>query len=141
MSELNNTLNVAREAPKGRAFAGPFWDATRQKKLMLQYDRSNGRYQFIPRVCGLESGKRDLEWRESTGKGTVFTYTVARRAREPFRGHEPFLIAMVTLAEGVNVMANVVNCTLDEIRIGMAVKPFWAPLPDGTHLFMVEPDR
>ena len=141
MTGLNNTLSVPREAPRPRPVAQPFWDATREKKLLLQFDPSNNRYQFVPRVAGIATGNRKLEWRESSGKGKVFTYTVARRAREPFRGHEPFLIAMVTLDEGVNIMANVVNCTADEIKIGMAMKPHWAPLPDGTHLFMVEPDR
>jgi uncharacterized OB-fold protein len=141
MTELNDTLSVPREAPKPRAFAQPFWNATRDKKLLLQFDPSNGRYQFVPRVAGLATGRRNLEWRESPGKGKVFTYTVARRAREPFRGHEPFLIALVTLDEGVNIMANVVNCTVEEMAIGLRVKPYWAPLPDGMHLFMVEPDR
>lgn len=138
---LNDTLSVPRETPKGREFTKPFWQATRDKKLLLQFDRKSGRYQFVPRVSGLASGRRDLEWRESPGKGAVFTYTVAHRAREPFRGHEPFLIALVTLDEGVNIMANVANCTLDEMKIGLRVKPYWTPLPDGTHLFMVQPDR
>jgi len=141
MSELNDTLRVPREPPKVRNFVKPFWDATRAGKLMLQYDRKAGRYQFYPRVAGIGSGSRDLEWREASGKGQIFTYTVARRAREPFRGHEPFLIAMVTLDEGVNIMANIVNCPLEAMKIGMRVKLTWAPLSDGTRLFMFEPDR
>jgi len=141
MTALNDTLDVPREAPKPRTFAKPFWEATREKKLLLQYDRRDGSYQFPPRPTGMRSGRRDLEWREVSGKGKIFTFTVARRAREPFRGHEPFLIAMVTLDEGVNVMANIVNCPLDDMAIGVRVKPFWAPLPDGTHLLMFEPDR
>ncbi len=138
---LNDTLVVAREAPKPRSFSKPFWQATRDKKLMIQYCRRSGRYQFFPRATSIHSGRRDLEWREVSGKGEIFTYTVARRARPPFQGHEPFLIVVVTLDEGVNVMANMIRCGLDEIRIGMRVVPHWAPLPDGTHLLMFEPDR
>ena len=51
------------------------------------------------------------------------------------------MLAVVTLDEGVNVMANLVHCTLEEIRVGLRVVPFWAPLPNGTHLLMFEPDR
>ena len=58
----------------------------------------------------------------------------------PFQGHEPFLIGLVTLDEGVNVMANIVHCGLEKIRIGLRVKPFWLPLANGTHLLMFEPD-
>ena len=60
-------------------------------------------------------------------------------APPPFEGHEPFLIAVVTLNEGVNVMANVVKCDLEQIKIGMKVEPYWHPLPDGTHMLMFQP--
>jgi hypothetical protein len=81
-----------------------------------------------------------LEWREVSGKGEIFSYTIARRARPPFQGHELFLIGLVTLDEGVNVMANIVHCGLEKIRIGLRVKPFWLPLANGTHLLMFEQD-
>jgi uncharacterized OB-fold protein len=138
---LNDTLDVARQAPQARSFSRPFWQATRDKKLLLQYCRRTGRYQFFPRATSIFTGRRDLEWREASGRGEIFTWTVARRARPPFQGHEPFLIVVVTLEEGVNVMANMVHCGLDEIRVGLRVKPYWAPLPDGFHLLMFEPDR
>jgi uncharacterized OB-fold protein len=107
----------------------------------VQYDRKSGKYQFFPRATSIFTGHPDLEWREVSGKGEIFTYTIARRAREPFQGHEPFFIATVTLDVGVNVLANIVHCGLDEMRIGLKVKPFWAPLPNGAHLLMFEPDR
>jgi uncharacterized OB-fold protein len=138
---MNNTFDVQREPPKPRSFSKKFWDATREKKLVIQYDRKAGKYQFYPRANSIYNGRRDLEWREVSGQGEVFTFTVARRARPPFTGHEPFLIAMVTLKEGVNVMGNVVNCTLEEMRIGLPVKPYWHPLANGTHLLMFQPDR
>ena len=141
MANLNDTLNVPREAPNWRSYSKPYWDGTREKKLLLQYDPKTSRYQFYPRPLSLATGRRTLEWREVSGKGEVFSFTIARRAREPFRGYEPFLIALVTLDEGVNVMGNVVDCTLEEMKIGLRVKPYWAPLPNGTNLFMFTPDR
>jgi uncharacterized OB-fold protein len=141
MTALNDTLTIAREAPPSRTFSKAYWDGTREKKLLLQYDTKSGRYQFYPRPTGVATGHRALEWREVSGKGEIFSYTIARRTREPFRGHEPFLIVLVTLDEGVNVMANMVDCPLDEIKIGLRVKPYWAPLPNSTHLLMFTPDR
>jgi uncharacterized OB-fold protein len=140
-SSLNDTLQVARDAPPSRSYSQTYWDATREKKLLVQYDSKTGRYQFYPRPLSIATGRRALEWREVSGKGEIFTYTIARRTREPFRGHEPFLIVVVTLDEGVNVMANMVDCGLDEIKIGLRVKPYWAPLPNGTNLLMFTPDR
>jgi len=139
--QLNDTLDVKRPPSAPRAFSRPFWEATREKRILLQFDRRSGKYQFYPRATSIYTGRRgDLEWREVSGKGEVFSFTVVRRAREPFRGHEPFVIALVTLDERVNVMANVVHCSLEQMKIGMRVKPYWQPLPDGTNLLMFEPD-
>jgi len=138
---IKDTLNVKREAPQWRTFSKAYWDATREKKLLLQYDAKSKRYQHYPRPGSIVTGHRALEWREVSGKGEIFTYTIARRTREPFAGNEPFFIVMVTLGEGVNVMGNMVNCGVDEMKIGLRVKPYWAPLPNGTHLLMFEPDR
>jgi len=140
MTQFNDTLSVSREPPKPRTFSKAYWDATREKRLIVQYDKRSARYQFFPRATSIYDGRRDLEWREVSGKGEIFSYTIAYRARPPFQGHEPFVIGLVTLDEGVNVMANIVRCAQDEVKIGLRVKPFWAPLANGTHLLMFEPD-
>jgi uncharacterized OB-fold protein len=140
MTQLNDTLSVTREPPKPRTFSKAYWEATREKRLLVQFDRRSGKYQFFPRATSIYDGRRDLEWREVSGKGQIFSYTIAERARPPFQGHEPFAIGLVTLDEGVNVMANIVHCTRDRLQIGLRVKPFWAPLPNGTHLLMFEPE-
>ncbi len=139
---IKDTLHIARNPSAPRTFSQKYWDGTREKKVLLQYDNKSGKYQFYPRANSIYNGRRSvLEWREVSGKGEVFTFTIARRAREPFRGHEPFFIVLVTLDEGVNVMANVVNCSLEEMKIGLRMKPYWHPLPDGTNMLMFEPDR
>jgi hypothetical protein len=142
MAEIvNDTFDVAREPPVPRSFSRPFWDGTREKKLLVQYDRRSGKYQFFPRPNSIFNGHRELEWREVSGRGEIFTYTIARRGPPRFRGKEPYLIATVTLDVGVNIIANIVHCGLDEIAIGMKVKPCWLPLANGTHLLMFEPAR
>jgi uncharacterized OB-fold protein len=140
MMMLNDTLSVAREPPRPRTFSQAYWDATREKRLLIQYDKRSGKYQFFPRATSIYDGRRNLDWREVSGRGEVFSYTIAYRARPPFQGHEPFVIGLVTLDEGVNVMTNIVHCARDRLKIGLRVKPFWAPLANGTHLLMFEPD-
>jgi uncharacterized protein len=137
----NDTIDVVREPPTPRSFSRPYWEGTRQKKLLVQFDRRSGKYQFFPRANSLFNGHRDLEWREVSGEGEVFSYTIARRGPPAFRGKEPYLIATVTLDVGVNVIANIVHCKLEEIAVGMKVKPYWLPLANGTHLLMFEPAR
>ena len=138
---LNDTLGVARDL-KPYGFSRPFWEATRDKQLLLQYCRAAGKYQHYIRPTSIFTGRRrDLEWRPASGKGQLFSYTVSRRAPPAFRGHEPYLVATVTLDEGVNFVANVVNCPIENVRIGMRVEAYWHPLSDGRHLFMFQPER
>jgi uncharacterized OB-fold protein len=142
MSEtLNDTLGVDRPAPQHLSFAEPFWEGTRERKLLLQYCPAAGQYQFFPKPVSVFTGRRDLEWREASGRGEIFSYTVAGVARPPFDGHTPYVIATVTLDEGVNVIANVINCPLDRVAVGLRVRAAWAPLPDGTNLLLFEPDE
>lgn len=141
MSEMvKDTLDVAREAPKASSFSRPYWEGTREKKLLIQYDPKVGRYQFFPRPVSIYTGSRAMEWREVSGKGELFSYTLTRRGRGPYQGKEPYLVATVTLDVGVNVMANLVHVAMEDVKIGMKVRAFWAPLPNGTNLLMFEPD-
>lgn len=141
MTELNELAGVERPLPAERSYSKPFWDATRERRLLLQYDRVADAYQFYPRPTSIYTGKAsNLEWREVAGRGEIFSYTIARHARPPFRGHEPFSLALVTLDEGVNFMANVVGCPAARLMVGMRVRPHWWPLSDGRNLLLFEPD-
>lgn len=141
MTEFNDLAEIERPLPAQRSFSKPFWDATREKKLLIQYDRVAQAYQFYPRPTSSFTGRAsNLEWREVSGKGEIFSYTIIRRARPPFRDHEPFWIGLVTLDEGVNIMANVTGCTQEQMKTGMRVRPHWVPLADGRNLLSFEPD-
>ena len=141
MTQFNDLAGVERPLPVERSFTRPFWEATREKRLVIQYDRAAQAYQFYPRPTSIYTGKAsNLEWREVSGRGQVFSYTIARRARPPFRDHEPFWLALVTLDEGVNAMANIAGCTQEQMRIGLRVRPHWQPLSDGRNLLLFEPD-
>ena len=68
---------------------------------------------------------KDLEWREITGHGTVFSWTITHRGTDKFRAVEPYAVACVTFDEAnVNHIANVVNCTADQLKVGMRVRAY-----------------
>lgn len=138
---ITDTLKVDREPTRPFSFSMPFWEASRDRKLLLQFCTRTRKYQFFPRPNSLSDGRLGLEWREASGKGSVYTYTIVRKARGPFAGHEPFIIATVTLDEGVNVVTNIVNCDARQINIGLRVKAYWHPVSNGTHILMFEPDN
>ncbi len=137
MTTINDTLHIDRTAPAFRSFSEPFWQATKDQKLMIQYDTEAGKHQWLPRATSRFTGKHSkLEWREVSGEGEVYSFTTVYRARPPFRGHEPFFIAVATLPEDVQIMANTVGISAQEMKIGLPVKPYWHPLPEGYHMLM-----
>ena len=44
------------------------------------------------------------------------------------------MVALVDLAEGARMMANVVGCPPDDVAVDMPVRLVWQPLSDGRHL-------
>ena len=137
---LNDTLQVPRSHIQPYRFSQPFWEATRHKKLVIQYCPLSQQYQFFPRPVSLVTGKRLLEWKQVDGRGEIYSYSETRRGFGPFEGHEPYAVILVRLDVGVDILSNLVNARSDELRIGQRVRPYWMPLEDGFHLLMFEPD-
>ena len=80
---------------------------------------------FPPRVicptCRRKSiGK--MEEYKLKGEGTVETYTIIHDPPPQFEGEEPYAVAIIKLDEGCKVIAQIVDCGLDELQIGMRAK-------------------
>jgi uncharacterized OB-fold protein len=125
MSTEFDPLAGQRPAPIQLNFSKPFWDGTKDKKLMLQYCPQSGKYQFYPRPISVYTGKRDLEWREASGKGRVYSFSLSYKAPAPFKDVKPYVVATIELDEGVRILTNIVNCDPKSIKIDMPVRLTW----------------
>ena len=100
----------------------PFWDSCRQGKLLLQRcDRCN-EYQFYPRGICAHCWSNDIKWVQSSGKGTVWTFTVTYQNRTPGFDTGPYVLALVELEEGIKMFTNIVDCEPGDVKIGMPVE-------------------
>lgn len=119
----------------------PFWDGLRERKVRIQYSPSSERWVFYPRSHAPLTLADDLEWREVSGEGTLYTYTIARRPTAPdFAGDEPQIIAVIELDEGPRLTSTLVNAEESEISVGMRVRPVFEDVPDTeTTLLRYEP--
>lgn len=52
----------------------------------------------------------------------LYTYTVIRAPPEGFEEYVPYILALVKLDEGPTVISQVVDCTPEELFIGMPVE-------------------
>lgn len=109
----------------------PFWDGLAEHRIRIQYSPSAGRYVFYPRVLAPGTLADDLEWREISGAGSLYTFTVCYRAVSPhFAEDLPQLLAVVAWDEGPHFSTEIVNATADQLAVGMRVKPVFTDYPE-----------
>lgn len=140
-------MSDAREArrfePPVNDASEPFWDATREKRFLLQWCKAcDGEPIFYPREVCPRCLAPDLEWREASGRGVVHAVSVQHRPGNPKLAEDgPYPVVLVDLDEGARMMSNVVGCPADEVVIGMGVELTWEPLSDGRNLPLFEPAK
>src|SRR5207249_8424710 len=109
-----------------------FWDATREKRLVIQWCTACEAPVHFPREACPRCLGTALEYRPASGQGEIYARIVVP---EP----EEFVVALVDLPEGVRLMTNIVNCPASEARVGLPVEVTWEPLSDGRHLPQFQP--
>jgi uncharacterized OB-fold protein len=82
-----------------------------------------------------------VDWIKGSGKGSVHTFTVIRQSGDPyFKTKVPYALAMVELDEGPRMMSNVVECAVDEIKIGMRVEVLFEAAGEGVAIPLFRPE-
>lgn len=119
MSDGPNDLPAPREAPD----AGPYWQAAREGKLVMQQCYGCGTYRFFPSHLCPQCGSDEQVWGPCTGRGTIYSVTTVHRAPSTeFRAVAPYVVALIELPEGPRMMANIVGEGRLEAAIGDAVE-------------------
>ena len=111
-------------APTPNLETQAFWDAAAQGKLVVKSCTACKELHHYPRALCPHCFSDKTEWKQMSGKGKIYSYTVMRRAPVPYA------IAYVTLDEGVTMLTNIVDCDLDTLKIGQAVSVVFKPTED-----------
>ena len=83
---------------------------------MLKRCNGCGETHYYPRAICPFCQSDDTEWYPASGEGKIYSFSVMRRAEVPF------VIAYVTLPEGITMMSNIVDCDPDSVHVEQAVK-------------------
>lgn len=101
--------------------AGPeqtYFDHLAAGRLRLQHCGGCDRWVFYPRALCPHCGGEALEWRQPSGRGTVYSTSVVRRRPEQGGDHN---VALIDLDEGPRLMSRVEGVAPEAVHIGMAV--------------------
>ena len=100
----------------------PYWEAAREHRLVVQRCGACGKHVFYARALCPHCHAEGLEWVEASGRGTVHSFTVARRPAGPwFADRVPYVVALVDLDEGVRMLGSL-RVEPDAARVGQRVR-------------------
>jgi hypothetical protein len=126
---------VTVTVPEPSEVSAPFWEATREKQLVIQYCGDCREWVWYPRSFCPACLGRSLAWRSVSGKGSVYAISVHRRAiSAEFKDRTPYAVALVELAEGVRILSGLVGPGATDAEVGAEVVLAWERIEDGRHL-------
>ncbi len=127
---------MPRIEPASTTLSEPFWEATRDRRLLAQRCATCRQYVWYPRERCPGCLGDDLVWTELSGQGTIYTFNVMRKPGNPMMADlAPYVIALVDLDEGPRMTTNIVSVEPEQLECGLRVTVDWSvELADGRYL-------
>jgi uncharacterized OB-fold protein len=127
--------------PRPTMLSRPFWDACAEGRLLYQRCTSCDHAIFNPAPLCPRCFARDLAWHESSGRGSIYSWTIAHRPMTASYT-APYAPIIVDLDEGYQMVSNLIGCGVDDVAIGLRVRvdfhavgavtlPYFRPVQDG----------
>jgi uncharacterized OB-fold protein len=106
--------------------SAPFWDAAKREVLSFPQCASCGRFEWYPIPMCKHCGAREWEWPEVDPTGTIYSFTVLRRAFLPgLEANVPFPVLQVRFdaAPGVTLVTGLADLgQRDLVQIGAPIR-------------------
>ena len=111
--------------------SAPFYEAARRGELVFQRCTACRRFRHYPRPTCPACHSPAFTWERSTGRGTVWTWTIVRGPTLPaFERDLPYNIVDILMDEHVHFVSQLLDCPPDEIHAGLQVEAIFVPASD-----------
>ncbi len=129
---MNGPLPQARPIPKSSDHLnGQFWEHCKQGKLFFQCCLECDTWRHMPRYMCAKCGSDEWEWKESSGKGRIFSWIITHQAMHPkFRDETPYAVLVVEMDEGVRFVSRPLGIANEELAIDMPVQVIFETIDD-----------
>jgi uncharacterized OB-fold protein len=103
--------------------SAPYWNALREHRYSAQRCADCSTTYLYPRVLCPACHSANVGWIQLSGRGSIYSFTVSRRAAAPaFAPLLPLIVALVELEEGPRVMTNIIEAVPEAVSIGAPVE-------------------
>ncbi|MEU9272614.1 OB-fold domain-containing protein [Streptomyces sp. NPDC048251] len=105
------------------AWQRPYWDSLKEHDVRVQKCSGCGAFRYVPKeICG-RCHSTEATWSPISGTGTVYTYTVVRRAPTPaYQAEVPYALVHVAMDEGFRMIGSLTVDDPSAVRIGQGVR-------------------
>ena len=128
---MGGTGAAGRPAPPLSERTSPYWLSGAEGVLKLATCQACGFRLHPPKPICPKCRGRDIQFAPVSGRGRIHSWTVNRYAWAAGLP-PPYVIAEVELEEqeGLLILTNIVDCPLDDLRIGLPVQVAFEPAGD-----------
>ncbi len=117
-----------------------FWEGCKRHELLIQRCEQCNSYRFPPRPICPNCLSMDTTLDKMSGKGEVYTFSVARMPLRPqWEPDIPYTIGVIQLDEGVRMVSNIIGCQPEDVKIGMKVEVTFDDVTDNIALPKFKP--
>jgi uncharacterized OB-fold protein len=112
-----------KPVPVATPFSQPYWDGAIVGELRVQRCQRCHEPFLYPRRWCPSCWSPDVAWEVASGRGSVFSFSVVTQPPlASYAADVPYVLAVVRLAEGPQLMANVVGLGREDLSVGQAVQ-------------------
>jgi uncharacterized OB-fold protein len=128
-------MMINKPLPEIKGIAKTYWEGLKERKLLIQQCNECNKQIFYPRIVCHYCGSTSVEYKEHSGEGEIYSYTVIYKPRHPaFMDEAPYVVALVDLDGGERMMTNIIDCEIDDIKIGRRVQVSYTDISDSVTL-------
>lgn len=116
-------MTPAKPVPVPDSVSLPYWQAAKQRRLVVQQCSRCGLFQYPPDIACRYCQSEELQFTDVGGRGVVYSF--ATYVRSFMAGFDaPYVLALIDLEDHpeVRIMTNLVDTPLESIEIGLPVE-------------------
>ena len=119
-----------RPAPIRKRDNNFFWDGAILEELRIQKCNCCGELHHPPGPMCPECLETDMSYEVSQGRGKVYSWIIPRYPELPMFGSN-LIVALIDMEEGVRILSNLCDVSIEAIHQGMEVELFFAETQGG----------
>jgi uncharacterized OB-fold protein len=113
----------SKPLPVIESWNAAYWAASKRRQFVGQRCRTCGYLHLPPGPVCTNCLSPEQEWVPLSGKGTIYSYGIYYQLWHPgFTEDLPYNVALIQLAEGPQIISQVVGCKNEELDCGVAVE-------------------